>query len=106
MTAESVIRPLSLKGEDRLWLDRAEGHLAAGWDYTNSLPWSCARVRLACAWPVLIGLKTIVRLRSANVLDASQRVKISRSEVKWLMFKSVAAYPLPGVWKGLAGQAR
>lgn len=24
MTAESVIRPLSLKGEDRLWLDRAE----------------------------------------------------------------------------------
>src|SRR5262249_22642674 len=52
------------------WLDRAEEHLAAGWAYTNSLPWSCIRVRLACAWPILIGLETMARLRTAKVLDA------------------------------------
>src|SRR5262245_13262346 len=62
--SESKLRPLCND-----WLDRAEEHLAAGWTYTNSLPWSCIRVRLACAWPILIGLETIARLRTAKVLD-------------------------------------
>jgi farnesyl-diphosphate farnesyltransferase len=95
--SEPKLRPLYNQ-----WLDRAEAHLAAGWAYTNSLPWCCIRVRLACAWPVLIGLETIARLRAANVLDASQRVKVSRADVKRLMFKSVALYPFPGAWRGLA----
>ncbi len=83
------------------WLDRAESHLAAGWSYTNSLPWSCMRVRLACAWPVLIGSETLRRLRKADILDARQRVKISRSEVKRLMLRSVLLYPFPTAWQKL-----
>ena len=83
------------------WLDRAESHLAAGWSYTNSLPWSCMRVRLACAWPVLIGSETLRRLRAADILDARQRVKISRSEVKRLMLRSVLLYPFPTAWQKL-----
>ncbi len=93
---ESKLRPLY---DD--WLDRAEAHLAAGWAYTNSLPWCCARVRLACAWPILIGMKTIALLRTANVLDENQRLKVSRSEVKLLMLRSVVLYPLPGAWRKL-----
>jgi farnesyl-diphosphate farnesyltransferase len=84
------------------WLDLAKAHLAAGWDYTNALPWSCARVRLACAWPVLIGLRTIERLRTGNVLDPGQRIKISRAEVRKLILQSVVCYPLPGAWRNLA----
>jgi len=37
-------------------LATAESHLEAGWLYTNSLPRRALRVRLACAWPILIGV--------------------------------------------------
>ena len=84
-----------------VWLRRAEAHLAAGWEYTNTLPWSCARVRLACAWPVLIGLRTLQRLRTGNPLDARQRIKISRAEVRAVILQSVVRYPLPRAWRKL-----
>jgi farnesyl-diphosphate farnesyltransferase len=83
------------------WLDVAEAHLAAGWDYTNTLPWKCVRVRLACAWPILIGRQTLQKLRTGNVLDPQQRIKISRREVRSVMVKSVASYPFPGRWRRL-----
>jgi len=94
---EPKLRPLY-----NLWLDRAEAHLAAGWEYTNTVPWSCVRVRLACAWPILIGLQTLRQLRTGNVLDPQQRIKISRRAVRGVIFKSVAWYPLPGAWRTLA----
>jgi farnesyl-diphosphate farnesyltransferase len=83
------------------YLDRAESHLAAGWAYTNTLPFGQVRVRLACAWPILIGLKTIERLRAGNVLDLHQGVKISRAEVRGILLRSTLAYPLPEVWRKL-----
>src|SRR5207249_12306750 len=43
------------------YLDLAQGHLHAGWAYTNALPGRNPRLRLACAWPILIGLETIKR---------------------------------------------
>lgn len=84
------------------YLDSAREHLTAGWDYTNVLPWRNARVRLACAWPVLIGLKTIERLRGENFLDAARRIKISRCEVRKIIFQSLLFYPLPFAWRKLA----
>ena len=94
---EMKLRPLY----DR-YLDLAENYLAAGWAYTNALPWRCARVRLACAWPILIGAKTIGRLRAGNPLDPQRPVKIRRSEVRSLLARSVVCYPFPGAWKRLA----
>ena len=93
---ESRLRPVY-----RHYLDRAESYLAAGWLYTNALPWRNARVRLACAWPILIGSKTILRLRAANVLDPQQRLKISRREVRRIQWESVLFYPWPPVWRRL-----
>ena len=81
------------------YLDAAESHLAAGWVYTNSLPRRHMRVQQACAWPILIGLKTIERLRAANVVELQQVVKITRSEVRGILLRSVLAYPIPGAWK-------
>jgi farnesyl-diphosphate farnesyltransferase len=83
------------------YLDAAESHLAAGWAYTNSLPRGCMRVRLACAWPILIGRKTIERLRASNVVELQQVVKITRSEVRGIMLRSVLSYPIPGAWQKL-----
>ena len=71
------------------WLDEAVAHLDAGWEYTMQIPRSKKRVRLACIWPIWIGLKTIARLRQANPLDAAQRIKVSRGEVYALMAVSI-----------------
>ena len=83
------------------YLDLAESHLRAGWDYTNSLPFGQVRVRLACAWPILIGIKTIERLRAANVLELQQGIKISHGEVRWILLWSALGYPFPGLWRKL-----
>jgi len=83
------------------YLDQAESHLLAGWNYTNTLPFSQLRVRLACAWPILIGAKTIGKLRTANVNQLQQRVKVSRSEVRGIIAFSVLACPFPFLWRQL-----
>jgi farnesyl-diphosphate farnesyltransferase len=83
------------------YLDRAESHLAAGWAYTNTLPFGQMRVRLACAWPILIGAKTIEKLRAASVLELQQRTKVSRDEVRGILLRSVLYYPAPRVWRTL-----
>jgi len=83
------------------YLDLAESHLAAGWQYTDLVPRGQMRIRLACAWPILIGLETIKRLRVENVLDPRHRVKISRAEVRRLIVRSVLCYPRPAAWKRL-----
>jgi farnesyl-diphosphate farnesyltransferase len=81
------------------FLDKAEDHLRAGWHYTNTLPFSQFRVRLACAWPILIGQRTIEKLRAASVFDLQQRVKVSRGEVRGIILCSILACPLPFAWR-------
>lgn len=93
-TNESALRPMY----DR-WLAQAEAHLQAGWAYTNALPRTCARVRLACAWPILIGMRTIERLKVEPVLDPDRRIKISRGEVRAILARSVCLYPFPNAWR-------
>jgi farnesyl-diphosphate farnesyltransferase len=87
------------------YLDEAESHLAAGWVYTNTLPFGQFRVRLACAWPVLIGLRTIERLRAAKVTDLHRRVKVPRREVRRILFVSLLASPWPWAWRKLYSPA-
>jgi farnesyl-diphosphate farnesyltransferase len=70
------------------WLDTAVEHLNAGWQYTMKIPRSETRLRLACIWPIWIGLMTIARLRVENPLDPERRVKISRREVYSVMARS------------------
>jgi farnesyl-diphosphate farnesyltransferase len=81
------------------YLDRAEGHLLAGWAYTNALPRRSVRLRLACSWPILIGRDTLQLLRTAKVLDPQQRTKVSRPRVRQLMLRSVFLYPWSSAWE-------
>ena len=87
-------------------LDLAEAHLAAGWSYTNALPRSAMRVRLACAWPILIGVKTLARLRRENPLDAERRVKVSRAEVWRMIGATLVRYPFANSWERLFERAK
>jgi farnesyl-diphosphate farnesyltransferase len=88
------------KAYDR-YLSMAEGHLLAGWEYTHMIPRNCIRLRLACAWPLLIGRETLMLLRTGKVLDHSHRIKVSRHQVRSIMWRSVFFYPWPKTWRAL-----
>lgn len=72
------------------YLGTTLAHLDCGRRYTLSLPRPLWRLRLACAWPILIGLRTIARLRASDdILDPARRIKISRGEVYRILLRSV-----------------
>jgi farnesyl-diphosphate farnesyltransferase len=93
---EGAMRPVY-----NAWLDRAEGYLRAGWKYTNALPRGCVRLRLACAWPLLIGRETLQLLRTGKVLDPQHRLKVSRRQVRSIMGRSILLYPWNSAWQNL-----
>jgi len=64
-------------------LEVAGEHLDAGWRYTLAIPANQKRLRLACIWPIWIGLKTLARIRATGPL-----AKVTRREVYWLMLES------------------
>jgi farnesyl-diphosphate farnesyltransferase len=94
-------REQQARGVYNEWCRRAHEHLAAGWAYTNALPRGCMRVRLACAWPLLIGVQTLARLRERNVFDPAQRIRITRPEVRRILVSSLIRYPFPSAWNNL-----
>lgn len=83
----------------RTYLALARDQLAAGWRYTNALPRSCTRVRLGCAWPILLGLATLNALAARNVLAPGQPIKISRRDVRRILFRTIIRYPFPRRWE-------
>lgn len=75
-------------------LDLTLSHYQAGWRYTLAIPRREWRLRLACAWPLLIGVSTLTRLRgSCRLLDPDVRLKIARPQVYGIVLRS-----LLGVW--------
>jgi farnesyl-diphosphate farnesyltransferase len=80
------------------YLDLATAHLQAGWHYTLALPRAQLRLRLACAWPVLLGARTLRQLRAGNVLDANHRIKVPRVEFRSIVMRSVFFLAWPPAW--------
>jgi farnesyl-diphosphate farnesyltransferase len=81
----------------------ATDHYRVGWRYTFAIPRREWRMRLACAWPLLIGEATIAALaRHDNPLAAAQPVKVPRSRVRAMLARSLTA-----VWsnRALAAEA-
>jgi len=63
-------------------LREARGHLDQGWRYTLSIPRTQIRVRLACMWPILIGIQTLQRLSvTSNIFNSASPIKLSRPDV-------------------------
>lgn len=61
-----------------------------GWAYVRAIPLREWRLRLACAWPLLIGAATLHRLRGAtDLLDPAVRIKLPRPRVYRLMLTSL-----------------
>ena len=98
-TRAAALRPLLVE-----WINIALDHYEAGWRYTFAIPRREARTRLACAWPLLIGLRTLDLLAaSPNWLDPAVTIKVPRVRVYGLM-----AHSLGTVWstRALGRQAR
>lgn len=73
-------------------------HYEAAWRYTLAIPRAEWRMRLACAWPLLIGLATLRRLGAhPNPLAADPPIKISRGAVRGIVARSALA-----VWSNRA----
>lgn len=101
-SAAEGFRPLH-----RRYLEMTLGHLDCGWRYTMAIPRSLPGLRLACAWPILIGLKTIAHLgRSKDILDPAQRVKVSRRGVYGIMLFSTIASPVDGAFQRVYDRLR
>jgi farnesyl-diphosphate farnesyltransferase len=72
-------------------IDEAVACLDDGRAYTLAVPRRETRLRLASVWPLLIGLRTLGRLRRAdNLLEPSVTVKVPRGEVRRLLAGSLA----------------
>ncbi|MFT4113927.1 phytoene/squalene synthase family protein [Silvibacterium sp.] len=70
-------RPILLK-----LLRVALDHYRAGIEYTAALPTFALRLRLACVWPILIGLETLLLLvQNERWLDPQHPSKIRRNDV-------------------------
>ncbi len=73
----------------RRWLDTAVDHYQAAWQYTLSIPKREGRLRLACVWPIWIGLKTLALLRdSTDFLNPARVIKITRNQIYGIMAES------------------
>jgi farnesyl-diphosphate farnesyltransferase len=81
----------------------ALGHYDAAWRYTLAIPRREWRMRLACAWPLLIGQGTLDALAAHdNPFAAPAPVRISRADVRAILAGSALK-----VWsnRALAGAA-
>ena len=88
----------------RALLTTALEHYDEGWRYTLAIPRREWRMRLACAWPLLIGLATLGEIAAhPDPLTVSQPIKVSRATVRGILARSALAV---GSNRALAAQGR
>ena len=75
------------------YLDLTDEYLASAVQYIEMLPHWKFRLRAACMFPVIIGKRTVSKLRQGNALDPNNRIKIDRSEIKDVIKKVVFSVP-------------
>ena len=83
------------------YLERAEEHLQEAVRYILMLPHNQYRLRGACMIPVIIGQRTLRLLRTHNVLEGENRVKVPRKEIKGIIRKVIMSIPSRKLTKSL-----
>jgi hypothetical protein len=51
-------------------------------------------------------VRTLEKLRAANVIELQQRVKVTRAEVRGMVTRAILACPFPKAWRGLLPPTR
>lgn len=92
VTPEDLLDPKALARVQPLvarLVRQANGDLDEGLLYTLAIPRREWRLRLACAWPLLIGLATLTRIaRADDLLEPDVVVKVPRAETRRLLARS------------------
>ena len=83
------------------YIARTEEHLDEAVRYIGLLPHNQYRLRGACMIPVIIGQRTLALLKTHNVLDRNNRVKVSRKEIKEIIRKVIVSLPFKKMSKSL-----
>tara|TARA_B100000212_G_scaffold136266_1_gene102599 strand:+ start:1291 stop:2400 length:1110 start_codon:yes stop_codon:yes gene_type:complete len=78
------------------YLDITSDHLDAAVEYIKMLPEGQFRLKASTMLPVLIGQRTVTLLRSGNILDKNERIKVTRDEIKSYAKKLLRALLIPG----------
>jgi farnesyl-diphosphate farnesyltransferase len=77
---------------------KALDHFRESLDYTLAIPAFSVRLRLACLWPILIGLDTLLLLVDNDAwLDPAKVSKIRRNEVYRIIASSLLLVPSNGL---------
>lgn len=97
LRAEDLLAPDASQRARALMFDlvrRSLDHFRAAIDYTFAIPAWSLRLRLACLWPILIGLETLLLLvDNENWLDPHQASKLKRGDVYRILLRSTLAAP-------------
>ena len=83
------------------YLDLTNEHLDVAIEYIKMLPETQFRLKASCMLPVLVGQRTVTLLRDGNILDSSDRIKVTRDEMKSYARKLLRALIIPGGVKRL-----
>jgi farnesyl-diphosphate farnesyltransferase len=90
------------------WRERAMAQLEAGYEYIETL--RSARLRMACFLPWYIGMRTLRLLGKPGVLDRPEKVKVSRTTVRFAFIYALASgfseRALEWSYRRATGQAR
>ncbi len=87
----------------RALVERTLAHFRAAVDYMLAIPPTSLRLRLACAWPILIGLETLRLLVNNDAwLDPARVSKLPRGRVYRIVAYSSLAAPSNRLLRGWA----
>ena len=78
------------------YLDLTNEHLEAATDYIRMIPEKQFRLKASTMLPVLIGQRTVTLLRTGNILNSEERIKVTRDEMKTYARKLLRALFIPG----------
>ncbi|MFM0341695.1 phytoene/squalene synthase family protein [Paraburkholderia fungorum] len=79
-------------------LHKTLDHFHEALDYTLAIPSLSVRLRLACLWPILIGLETLLLLADNDAwLDPDKVSKVRRNEVYRIIASSLLLVPSNGL---------
>lgn len=73
------------------YISKAYDYLKEAIVYVGLLPNNEYRLRLSCLLPILIGQRTLIMLTENNVLDAGNRIKVSRKDIKKIFRRALFA---------------
>jgi len=99
------LKPVDLMNDENIdafrplydeYLDITNEHLNAAVEYIAMLPEKQFRLKASCMLPVLIGQRTVTLLRTGNILNSEERIKVTRNEMKSYARKLMLALIIPG----------